>query len=45
LARDGRLAVERSALKALFEGQTISYEMTPDRRTGTSSADEIKVTG
>jgi CspA family cold shock protein len=38
-------AVERSGLKALFEGQKISYEIIPDRRTGKSSADQLKVSG
>jgi cold shock protein len=38
-------AVERSGLKALFEGQKISYEIVPDRRTGKSSADQIQVSG
>jgi cold shock protein len=38
-------AVERSGLNGLFEGQKISYEIVADRRTGKSSADNLKVTG
>ncbi len=36
-------AVERSGLKSLNEGQKISFELVPDRRTGKSSADQLKV--
>jgi CspA family cold shock protein len=38
-------AVERAGLRDLREGQKISYEIVPDRRTGKSSADQIKVSG
>jgi cold shock protein len=38
-------AVERSGLNGLFEGQKITYEIVADRRTGKSSADNLKVTG
>jgi CspA family cold shock protein len=38
-------AVERSGLRELREGQKISYEIVPDRRTGKSSADQLKVSG
>ena len=35
-------AVERAGLRGLNEGQKISYELTPDRRTGKSSAEQLK---
>jgi cold shock protein len=35
-------AVERAGLRDLREGQKVSYEITQDRRTGKSSADELK---
>ena len=35
-------AVERAGLYDLREGQKISYELTNDRRTGKSSADQLK---
>lgn len=38
-------AVERAGLQGLNEGQKIAYEIVPDRRTGKSSADQLKVTG
>jgi len=38
-------AVERAGLSTLNEGQKISYEMTADRRTGKSSADNLKSPG
>jgi cold shock protein len=38
-------AVERSGLNGLFEGQKVSFEIVADRRTGKSSADNLKVTG
>jgi cold shock protein len=38
-------AVERSGLNGLFEGQKITYEIVADKRTGKSSADNLKVTG
>ncbi len=38
-------AVERSGLRELREGQKITYEIVPDRRTGKSSADQLKVSG
>jgi CspA family cold shock protein len=38
-------AVQRSGLQGLNEGQKISYEIIPDRRTGKSSADQLKVAG
>ncbi len=34
-------AVERSGMNALNEGQKINYEITQDRRTGKSSADQL----
>jgi CspA family cold shock protein len=38
-------AVERSGLGALNEGQTVTYELGRDRRTGKTSAENIRVTG
>jgi len=35
-------AVERAGLRDLREGQKVSYEIAQDRRTGQSSADELK---
>jgi CspA family cold shock protein len=35
-------AVERAGLRDLNEGQKVSYEVTQDRRTGKSSADQLK---
>jgi cold shock protein len=35
-------AVERAGLRDLREGQKVSYEMVQDRRTGKSSADQLK---
>jgi CspA family cold shock protein len=35
-------AVERAGMYALNEGQKISYEIVADRRTGKSSADNLK---
>lgn len=35
-------AVERAGMRDLVEGQKISYELTADRRTGKSSADQLK---
>ncbi len=35
-------AVERAGLSTLHEGQKISYEITEDRRSGKSSADQLK---
>jgi len=35
-------AVERAGLRDLNEGQKLSYEITQDRRTGKSSADQLK---
>lgn len=34
-------AVERSGMNALNEGQKVNYEVTQDRRTGKSSADQL----
>ncbi|MBD3845411.1 CspA family cold shock protein [Bosea sp. OAE752] len=36
-------AVERSGLRGLNEGQKISYDLEPDRKTGKSSAVNLKV--
>jgi cold shock protein len=36
-------AVERAGMRGLVEGQKVSYEMVADRRTGKSSADNLKV--
>ncbi len=35
-------AVERAGMRDLREGQKLSYEITQDRRTGKSSADQLK---
>lgn len=35
-------AVERAGLSELREGQKISYEVVADRRTGKSSAENLK---
>lgn len=35
-------AVERSGLRGLNEGQKISYELEPDRKTGKSAAVNLK---
>ena len=38
-------AVERSGLNGLNEGQKISYEIVADRRSGKSSADNLRAAG
>jgi len=35
-------AVERAGMHSLNEGQKISYEVVADRRTGKSSADNLR---
>ncbi|TLX15997.1 cold-shock protein [Rhizobium sp. MHM7A] len=35
-------AVERAGLKSLSDGQKVSYEIAQDRRTGKSSADQLR---
>jgi cold shock protein len=35
-------AVERAGLSGLNEGQKVSYEIVSDRRTGKSSADNLR---
>ena len=35
-------ALERAGMRDLHEGQKVSYEIAQDRRTGKSSADELK---
>ena len=35
-------AVERAGIRALNEGQKIAYEIVADKRTGKSSADNLK---
>ncbi len=35
-------AVERAGMRDLNEGQKISYEVVADKRTGKSSADNLK---
>ena len=35
-------AVERAGMRDLNEGQKIAYEIVADRRTGKSSADNLK---
>ncbi|CAH1690456.1 transcription antiterminator and regulator of RNA stability [Hyphomicrobiales bacterium] len=36
-------AVGRAGLQTLMEGQKISYELVADRRSGKSSADNLRV--
>jgi len=38
-------AVERAGLGTLREGQNISYEIVADRRSGKSSADNLRAAG
>jgi cold shock protein len=38
-------AVQRSGLQGLNEGQKVAFELVADRRTGKSSADQLRVTG
>ncbi|RTL79151.1 MAG: cold-shock protein [Hyphomicrobiales bacterium] len=35
-------AVERAGLPGLHEGQKVSYELMADRRSGKTSADQLK---
>jgi CspA family cold shock protein len=35
-------AVERAGMSNLHEGQKISYELVADRKTGKSSADQLR---
>ena len=35
-------AVERAGMRSLSEGQKVSYEIVADRRSGKSSADNLK---
>ena len=35
-------AVERAGMSNLNEGQKVSYEITQDRRTGKSAADQLR---
>jgi CspA family cold shock protein len=35
-------AVERSGLHGLSDGQKISYDVVPDRRTGKSAAENLR---
>ena len=35
-------AVERAGMRSLNEGQKVSYEVVADRRTGKSSADNLR---
>ncbi len=36
-------AVERAGLRDLSEGQKLAYDIVPDKRTGRSSAGNLKV--
>jgi len=36
-------AVERAGIRSLVEGQKISFELTTDRRSGKTSADQLQV--
>ena len=42
---EGGYAVERAGLGTLREGQKISYEIVADRRSGKSSADNLRAAG
>jgi cold shock protein len=35
-------AVERAGLRSLNEGQKVSYEMVQDKRSGKTSADQLR---
>jgi cold shock protein len=35
-------AIERAGMRSLIEGQKVSYEIVADRRSGKSSADNLK---
>ena len=35
-------AVERAGMSNLVEGQKVSFELVPDRKTGKKSADQLK---
>ena len=35
-------AVERAGMRSLVEGQKVSFEVQPDRKTGKSSAENLK---
>ena len=35
-------AVERAGIRSLAEGQKVSYEIVADRRTGKTSADNLR---
>ncbi len=35
-------AVERAGMQSLNEGQKVSFDVVPDRRTGKSSADNLR---
>jgi CspA family cold shock protein len=37
-------AVERAGMSSLREGQKLSYELVADRRSGKSSADQLRAT-
>jgi cold shock protein len=37
-------AVERAGMHTLNEGQKVSYDLVADRRTGKSSADNLRAT-
>ena len=38
-------AVEKAGMRSLMEGQKISYEIVADRRSGKSSADNLRAAG
>jgi CspA family cold shock protein len=38
-------AVERAGLRGLADGQKLSFELVADRRSGKSSADQLRVEG
>jgi len=38
-------AVERAGLTGLAEGQKVTYELAVDKRSGKSSADQLRIVG
>ena len=38
-------AVERAGMRSLVEGQKVSYDLVADRKTGKSSADNLRAAG
>jgi cold shock protein len=38
-------ALERAGIRGLAEGQKVEFVLTPDRRTGKSAADQLRLVG